>query len=75
MAALSWLSSREDGEAARRWVGRLVWVEIGLGLGFIVFLFFFKITPPLLCVMWRPVFIGKILLGFQTWSLNFFLFL
>jgi hypothetical protein len=43
--------------------GATVWLEIGLGLGlclglgFLVF-FSFKIAPPL-CVLWRPVFIGK----------------
>ena len=41
--------------------GATVWLEIGLGLGlglgFLVF-FSFKISPPL-CVLWRPVFIGK----------------
>jgi hypothetical protein len=34
----------------------------------------FQNYPPPLCMLWRPVFKGKILLGFQTWSLNFFLF-
>jgi hypothetical protein len=39
-------------------MGRVVvWLEIGLGLGFLVF-FSFKIAPPL-CVLWRSVFIGK----------------
>jgi hypothetical protein len=37
--------------------GVVVWLEIGLGLGFLVF-FSFKIAPPL-CVLWRSVFIGK----------------
>ena len=49
-----------------------------LGLGFFVFLFFenFKIAPPpFLNVLKKPVFIGRMLLGFSTWSLNFFLFL
>ena len=32
-----------------------------------------KMTPPL-NVSLRPVFIGKMLLGFSTWSLNFLLF-
>ena len=61
--------------------GRLVLVEIGLGLGCFFFCFFlyFKIAlhgsklPPLK-VLKRLVFIGEILLGFLTWSLNFFLF-
>lgn len=30
--------------------------------------------PPLLNVLRKPVFICKMLLGFSTWSLNFFLF-
>jgi hypothetical protein len=34
----------------------------------------FQNYPPPLCMLWRPVFIGKILLDFQIWSLKFFLF-
>jgi hypothetical protein len=37
--------------------------------------FWYKIAPPPFCVCWRLLFIGKILFGHQTWSLNFFLFL
>ena len=33
-----------------------------------------KIAPPPLFVLRRLVFIGEMLLGFSTWSLNFFLF-
>ena len=44
---------------------------------FRVFVFFFlnvsKMPPPL-NVLRNPAFIGKMLLGFSTWSLNFFLF-
>ena len=54
--------------------GAAVWKGIGLGLGF---LYFFsdvvKITSSL-NVLRNPVFIGKMLLGFSTWSLNFLLF-
>ena len=31
-------------------------------------------SPPPFFMCWRPVFIGKMLLGFSAWSLNFFLF-
>ena len=50
-------------------------VEIGLGLGcfFCIFLIF-QNYPLLLNVLRRLVFIGEMLLGFSTWSLNFFLF-
>ena len=66
----------------KKWLsgGGAVWVgclekKIQIGLGF--FLLYFsgvsKISPPL-NVLRNPVFIGKMLLGFSTWSLNFLLF-
>ena len=44
--------------------------------GFLGFRFFvmFQNCPPSLNVLNKPVFIGEMLLGFSTWSLNFFLF-
>ena len=42
---------------------------------FRVFVFFFSCQNcPHLNVLKKPVFIGRMLLGFSTWSLNFFLF-
>jgi hypothetical protein len=42
----------------------------------VFFLYFFssvsKLFPLLFCVCWRLLFIGKMLLGPQNWSLNFF---
>ena len=38
---------------------------------FVVFSGVSKISPPL-NVLRNPIFIGKMLLGFSTWSLNFF---
>ena len=48
--------------------------KMGLRLGF--FVFFSECCPnyPPLNVLRNLVFIGKMLLGFSTWSFNFFLF-
>ena len=52
-----------------------VWLEVGLGLGFFYgFPLLCKIALPFSCVCWRPVFIGKNVARFPTWSLNFFFF-
>jgi hypothetical protein len=46
---------REKNQAGE---GATVWFEISLGLGFFL-CFFLSTLPPLFCVLWRPVFIGK----------------
>jgi hypothetical protein len=55
----------------RSWVGwdgwgAAVWVVMDLGLGFVLFPPFFSKLPPTLKNQCSLVFIGKVLLGFQT---------
>ena len=56
-------------------VSLCVWVELSLGLGLFFCFYPFTKLPPPPNVLRRPVFIGEMLLGFSTWSLNFFPFL
>ena len=45
--------------------GRLFGLKIGLGLGFFLCFFSFKIAP-LLCKCWKPVFVGKNVVRFPN---------
>ena len=82
-----WQAGQRRGRRKKIWGGLGGWrlpcegeeqkLSFSRVFSFLCFWFpFSKITkcPPSLNLLRRPLFIGKMLLGFSTWSLNFYLF-